>query len=325
MGDEVVACAVYEEGRRLADVPLEDVSEALEAGAQFAWIGLHEPSEQVLRIVQHEFHLHDLAIEDALAAHQRPKVEEYASCLFIVLRTVQLGGDDELEFGETHLFVGPTYVVSVRHGSSRSYGEVRSRVEGTPHLLRKGPGFVLYAIMDFVVDNYFPVVDALEDALEKIEETIFDGGSSRDITERIYDLKRELLQLKRAISPLIDVCNRLTRYDTGLIPDDTRPYFRDVYDHVIRINETVDNVRELLSGALEANLSLISVGQNEVAKKLAGWAAILAVPTMVAGIYGMNFHHMPELDWRYGYPAVLGATAAICATLYWRFRKAGWL
>lgn len=325
MTNEIVACAVYSDGRRVADVPIEEISEALDAGAQFAWIGLYEPSEALLRIVQKEFHLHDLAIEDALRAHQRPKVEEYGNCLFVVLRTVALGNDDDLEFGETHVFVGPNYVVSVRHGSSRSYSEVRTRVESAPSLLRKGPGFVLYAIMDFVVDQYFPVVDALEDVLDKVEAKIFDGSSSRDITERIYHLKRELLLLKRAVSPLIEMCNRLVRYDAGTIPEDTRPYFRDVYDHVIRINETVDTLRELLSSALEANLSLISLGQNEIAKKLAGWAAILAVPTMVAGIYGMNFHHMPELDWKYGYPLVLGLTIATCVTLWSRFKKSGWL
>jgi magnesium transporter len=275
--------------------------------------------------VQEEFGLHDLAIEDALRAHQRPKVEEYGDGLFVVLRTVRLTDDRTLDFGETHLFVGPRYVVSIRHGATRSYSEVRARVESNPKELRKGTGFVLYAIMDFVVDQYFPVVDALEDDLEEIEDAIFGGRPGRALTARIYRLKRDLLVLKRAVSPLIEVCNRLTRFDTLLVPEEIRPYFRDVYDHVIRINESVDNVRELLTSALDANLALVSVAQNEVAKKLAGWAAILAVPTMVAGIYGMNFHHMPELDWRWGYPAVLAGTATLCAFVWWRFKRSGWL
>jgi magnesium transporter len=322
---EVVACAVYADGRRIADVPVETASEALAAEGQFAWIGLHEPVEALLRAVQHQFGLHDLAVEDALRAHQRPKLEEYGSGLFVVLRTAHVDSDHRLEFGETHVFVGPRYLVSVRHGTSRSYTEVRARVESAPNLLRKGPGAVLYAIMDFVVDQYFPVVDALEDDLDELESAIFEGNVSRDISERIYHLKRDLLVLKRACSPLIEMCNRLVRYDAGLIPEDARPYFRDVYDHVIRINETIDTLRELLSSALEANLALISLGQNEVAKKLAGWAAILAVPTMVAGIYGMNFRYMPELGWHWGYPAVLAGTVAVCVAVWLRFKRAGWL
>jgi len=213
----------------------------------------------------------------------------------------------------------------VRHGASLSYADVRARLEGTPALLRKGPGAVLYAIMDFVVDNYFPIVDALEEELETLEETIFAGGMDRGATQRIYSLKRDLVSLKRAVSPLIEVCNRLIRYDVRLIPEAVHVYFRDVYDHVIRINEAVDNQRELLTTALEANLSLIAIQQNEVMKKLAGWAAILAVPTMIAGIYGMNFQFMPELHWRYGYLFALGLIATAAGGLWAWFRYAGWL
>jgi len=194
-----------------------------------------------------------------------------------------------------------------------------------PGLLAKGPGFVLYAIMDFVVDHYFPVVDTLEAQLERLEDEIFDQAFDRATVERIYDLKRNLLEIKRAVSPLVDVCNRLMRFDLPLIPDDTRPYFRDVYDHAIRINEAVDRQRELLTGALEAHLSLIAVAQNDAMKKLAGWAAIIGVPTMVAGIYGMNFKFMPELEWRFGYPFVMAVIVAACGILYVRFKRAGWL
>jgi magnesium transporter len=322
----IVNSAAYAGGRRVADVAIGEITAALGQPDQFIWIGLHEPGEELLRQVQQEFGLHDLAIEDALRAHQRPKLERYGDCLFVVLRTAQRDRDQRrIVFGETHLFVGPRYMVSVRHGPSLSYAEVRARCETTPQLLCKGPGFVLYALMDFVVDQYFPIVDTLEGELEALEDEIFGESFTRETTERIYKLKRDLLEVKRATSPLVDICNRLMRYELELIPEDTRPYFRDVYDHAIRINDLVDTLRELLTTALEANLSLRSVAQNESLKRLAGWAAIIAVPTMVAGIYGMNFRFMPELNWTLGYPVVLSATIGICVFLYYRFKRTGWL
>jgi len=322
--DAIVKCAAYADGRKLGDVDIDDISEILRFPGQFVWIGLHEPEEPLLRKIQQQFNLHDLAVEDALRAHQRPKLEEYGDSLFVVLRTAALR-HAEIEFGETHIFVGPRYVVSVRHGASLPYTEVRQRCEAAPHLLRKGPGFVLYALMDFVVDHYFPIIDALEEMLEALEESIFNARFDRHTTERIYVLKRDLVALKRAVSPLVDVCNRLVRFDVELVPEDCRAYFRDVYDHVIRINEALDTMRELLTTALEANLSLISVAQNEVMKKLAAWAAILAVPTMIAGVYGMNFEFMPELHWRFGYALIMGSMVGTCGFLYWRFKRAGWL
>ena len=324
----VVACVAYAAGRRVGDVAIEDISEVLKQPDRFVWIGLHEPDQELLRVVQEEFGLHDLAIEDAHRAHQRPKLEVYDGSLFIVLHTVSIKpGTKQLDFGETHLFVGPRYIVTVRHGPSLPYGEVRARCESQPTLLAKGPGFALYALMDFIVDRYFPAVDVIEDQLEAIEEEIFgtSRGVTRETTGRIYHLKRELLHLKRAISPLIDVTNRLMRFDIELLPEDTRPYFRDVYDHVVRINEMTDMLRELLTSALEANLSLMSVRQNEDMKRLAGWAAIIAVPTAIAGIYGMNFDNMPELKWSWGYPLVMGGMIAVCVFLYARFKRAGWL
>jgi magnesium transporter len=320
----VVNCAAYTDGRRVADIPVADIREVLRLPDRFVWVGLHEPSATLLAQVQEEFGLHDLAVEDALRAHQRPKLEEYGDGLFLVLRTAQLV-DGSIRFGETHVFAGPRYVVSVRHGASLSYAGVRARCESTPALLRKGPGFVLYALMDFVVDNYFPIVDALEDDLERLEEEIFHEVYDRRTTQRIYAFKRDLVGLKRAVAPLMEVCNRLVRFDSTLVPDDARVYFRDVYDHVVRINETVDTMRELLTTALEANLSLVSVAQNEVTKKLAAWAAILGVPTAIAGIYGMNFEVMPELHWRYGYAAVWAVLIATCTGLYVRFKRVGWL
>ena len=322
----VVNCAAYADGCRVRNIPIEDISEVLKEPGQFVWVGLHEPDEMLLRQVQAEFGLHDLAVEDALRAHQRPKLEEYGDGLFIVLRTARLEeGDGHIALGETHVFMGPHYLVSVRHGASLSYAEVRARCETTPHLLRKGPGFVLYALMDFVVDHYFPIVDQLEDRLDSIEEEIFSGQPDRAAIERIYDLKRDLLVAKRAVSPLVDICNRLMRFDLATIPEDTRPYFRDVYDHAIRINEAIDTLRELVTSALEAKLSLISVEQSDITKQLAAWAAIIAVPTMIAGVYGMNFEFMPELTWRYGYFSVVAVMFGACGFLYWRFKHSGWL
>ena len=320
----VVNCAAYSGGRRVADVEVKDISEVLKQADQFIWVGLHEPSAELLRQVQQEFGLHDLAIEDAHQAHQRPKLERYGNALFVVLRTVQMQ-QGHIQFGETHIFVGPRYVVSVRHGSSLSYAAVRARCEATPQLLCQGTSFVLYALMDFIVDQYFPIVDALEDQLQALEEDIFGEAVSRETTTQIYQLQRSLVEVKRAISPLIDVCNRLMRFELESIPEDSRPYFRDVYDHVIRLNEMVDTTRELLASALEANLSLISVAQNEVMKKLGGWVAIVAVPTMVAGIYGMNFDVMPELRSPLGYPLALVGMLAVCSSLYFYFKRSGWL
>jgi magnesium transporter len=323
-GPQVINCATYSAGCRVATIPVEDISEAIKVEGQFVWVGLHEPDAPLLRQIQEEFGLHELAIEDALSAHQRPKLEEYGDELFVVMRTAQMW-DDRIALGETHIFVGRNHVVSIRHGPSLSYAEVRKRCEATPHLLRKGPAFVLYALMDFIVDNYFPVAAALEERLDLLEEAIFAGDPDRVTVERIYELKRDLLMLKRAVSPVIDICNRLLRFATAVIPDDARPYFRDVYDHGVRVNETVDTLRELVTSALEAKLSLVSVAQNDVTKKLAGWAAILAVPTMIAGVYGMNFEFMPELRWRYGYGLIMAGMFAGCGFLYWRFKRAGWL
>lgn len=323
--NEVVNCAAYLQGRRVASVELHDVHEVLKDSNQFVWIGLHEPNADVLKSVQEEFGLHELAVEDARNAHQRPKVEQYGDSVFVVLRTAQMNKDHHVEFGETHFFVGPNFIVTVRHGPSVSYANVRSRCESTPHLLSKGQGFVLYALMDFIVDQYFPVVHVLEQDLQVVEDKVFKERPSRTTTEHIYQLKRELLEVKRIISPLIDICNRLMRFEIKCISEETRPYFRDVYDHAIRINEVVDNTRELLNTALEANFSLISISQNDVSKKFAGWAAIIAIPTMVAGFYGMNFRFMPELEWQFGYPFVILFTLSACVLVYYFFKRSGWL
>lgn len=321
---EIINFAAYSEGKRIADLNLSDVKNVLRSNDKFVWIGLYEPSEEVLEQVQKEFDLHELAVEDAHNAHQRPKLEQYGDSIFVVLRTAQMNNEHHVELGETHFFVGTNFIVVVRHGSAVPYKEVRARCERTPEHLKNGQGFVLYALMDFIVDRYFPVVHELEQDLEKIEHKIFKQKPTRETTEQIYDLKRELLEVKRSVSPLIDICNRLMRFDYKCISEETRPYFRDVYDHVVRINDMIDNTRELVNSAMEANFSLISISQSDVGKKFAGWAAIIAVPTMIAGFYGMNFKFMPELDWHYGYYIVIAVTLTICITLYYFFRRSGW-
>jgi magnesium transporter len=342
----VVTCAAYAGGRRVAEVPLDDIDRVLrDSDGGFIWIGLYEPDQELLRKVQSEFGLHDLAIEDAHRAHQRPKLEQYEKSLFIVLRTAQLiqkDGQLDVEFGETHVFVGGSYVVTVRHGSQRSYADLRARLEASPALLAQGPGFVLYALMDFLVDQYFPIVAGLEEEVSALEEALLGDSSdrfSRKTLTRIYQLKRDLLRVKRAVAPLIEVANRLMRFDFDFVPNDTRPYFRDVLDHVIRINEMVDNLRELLTTAFEVNLSLISVEENQEMKRLAewsveqnkdtrrlaAWAAIIAVPTMIAGVYGMNFQIMPELQWPFGYYFALILMFGTCVVLFLAFKRSKWL
>ncbi len=321
---EIINFAAYADGKRIADLNLADVKDVLRSKDKFVWMGLYEPSEDILEQVQKEFDLHELAVEDAHSAHQRPKLEQYGDSIFVVLRTAQMNNEHHVELGETHFFVGTNFIVVIRHGSSVPYVEVRTRCESTPEHLKNGQGFVLYAVMDFIVDRYFPVVHDLEHDLEKIEHKIFKQKPTRETTEQIYDLKRELLEVKRSVSPLVDICNRLMRFDYKCISEETRPYFRDVYDHAVRINEAIDNTRELVNSAMEANFSLISISQSDVGKKFAGWAAIIAVPTMIAGFYGMNFKFMPELNWHYGYYFVVALTLAICVTLFFLFKRSGW-
>jgi magnesium transporter len=322
----LVNSVAYADGLRVGDVAIADISEVLKEPGRFVWVGLHEPDDEMLAEIQQEFSLHDLAVEDAARAHQRPKLERYGDSIFVVLRTAHTDASTSgIDFGETHLFVGANYVVSVRHGGTLPFAEVVARCEANPDLMVKGPVFVLYSIMDFIVDQYFPLVDTYEDKLAELEDNVFQQTLPRETTERIYQLKRDLIEVKRAIAPLVDVCNRLVRGDVPLVPEDSRVYFRDVYDHVIRINEMIDTLRELLSAALEANLSLVSVSQNEAMKRLAGWAAIVAVPTMIAGVYGMNFKFMPELDWYLGYPVALTVMVGTCAFLYYKFKRSGWL
>jgi magnesium transporter len=327
----IIASASYAGGRRIGEVPINEISEVLKRPETFVWIGLYEPNEPLLRKIQEEFGLHDLAIEDALGAHQRPKVERYDNSLFVVLRTAQIedpkpGKPCDVRYGEVHMFLGRNFIVTVRHGYATTFTPVRSRAESTPELLKQGPAFVLYAVMDFIVDQYFPIVDALGEELELLEQRVFTGSFNRRTTTKIYKLKRDLITLRRVVSPVIELSARLIRLeDDELVPSQTRPYFRDVYDHAMRINDMIDSTRDLLSTTLEAHLSLVSVSQNEDTRRLAAWAAIFAVPTAIAGIYGMNFAEMPELRWRFGYPFVLAVIFGLCGLLYVRFKQAKWL
>lgn len=320
----IVSCVAYRAGRRIGDIPVDDISEVLKTPDAFIWLGLHEPDTQLLRKVQEEFSLHDLAIEDALHAHQRPKLEAYADSLFIVVDTAQLV-NDEVRFGETHLFVGQRFIVTIRHGSSVSYAPVRQKCESSPHRLSLGPGYALYSVIDFVVDNYQPVAERLQACFQELEQEIFEKSFDRDSIGRLYKLKGELIKLRDAVGPINDISSHLIRFHEEIVSKELRPYFRDIEDHVTRIIKAVDTIREMLTTAIQVNLALVTVSQNEVVKRLAGWGAILAIPTVVFSMYGMNFQLMPELNQRYGYPLVVGATALACTLLHRRLVKAGWI
>ncbi|NJA05436.1 magnesium/cobalt transporter CorA [Methylomonas sp. MED-D] len=320
----IMKCVAYHNGVSVGEVSIPDISEVIRQDQTFVWLGLRETNSALLAELQQEFGLHDLAIEDACAAHQRPKIEEYADSLFIVLHTARLV-DDKVEFGETHLFMGAKFLVTVRHGSSLSHAKVRGRCEAMPQQLAKGPGFALYSIMDFIVDNYVPVIDGLQQRFEVLESAIFEQRPSRQTMEGLYELKRELLMLEAAITPVIDICNELMRFHNGLIPKDVRFYFRDIADHIKRIDRSIQGMREMLIAAMQVHLTFETVRQNEVVKGLAGWGAILAIPTMVFSWYGMNFRHMPELEWTFSYPLVLGGVALSSLLLYWRLKRSGWL
>jgi magnesium transporter len=321
----IVDSAVYEQGRRRAEqVPLEDTYEQCREEGVFAWIGLHEPNEAEFDSVRREFDLHELAVEDAIEAHQRPKLELYGDWLFLVLKTARwLGGEETIELGEILLFVGKGFIVSVRHGEMALH-EVRLEMEQRPDLLAHGPSAALYAIVDRVVDDYEAVLEALDTAIGETETEVFSSARSNPAA-RIYQLKRAVLDLHAAIVPLVPATERLAAGELPLIDPDLSPYFRDVNDHVLRAATQVQAFRELLTSVLTANLTQASVRQNDDVRKISAWAAIIAVPTAIAGIYGMNFENMPELEWRFGYPLVLVVIALACVVLYWRFRRVGWL
>jgi magnesium transporter len=321
----VISCAAYDSAGRRRDITLDQISDVLAVDdGSFVWVGLFEPAEALLDKLQEEFGLHDLAIEDAQHAHQRPKIEAYGDSLFVVMHTAQVL-EGHIEFGETYAFLGLRYLVTVRHGASLSYTPVRERVEREPELLARGPSYGLYAILDFIVDHYLPITTDFRDELNKLEQDIFAETYRRNTIVKLYELKRELTQLRLAVAPLQDILSQLTRMHSDLVPKEVRPYFRDVLDHALRVNEAADTMREMLTAAMSVNLSMVTIAQGEVVKKLAGWAALLAAPTLITSWYGMNFHNMPELQGRYSYYILIAVVAVVCIALYRYLKKVRWL
>jgi magnesium transporter len=321
----VRACVAYDfSGNRLGDITLDAISDVLERPDTFVWLGLHEPDAALMSKLQEEFGLHDLAIEDALRAHQRPKIEVYGDSLFIVLRTVQ-EVDHSVRFGETHAFLGKRYLVTIRHGASLTYASARARCEREPDMLALGPSYCLYAVLDAIVDHYAPIAASFRQQLDDLEERIFESEFRRHTIQRLYALKKDLVSLRLAIDPMQDIVEELAQRHGAFVRDETRPYFRDVFDHAMRVKESSDTMGEMLSAAMSVNMAMVSVGQNEAVKRLAGWAGIIAVPTLIASIYGMNFDHMPELHWLLGYPLTLGLMGGVATWLYIRLKRANWL
>ena len=321
----IVDLAVYRDGHRETDIPLHEAFEACRRDDAVVWIGLHEPSREEFSAVVAEFGLHELAVEDAIKGAQRPKLEVYDETLFVVVKTARYIEPDDIEFGELFLFIGDGFVVSVRHGQASPLTGVRRALEAKPDLLRHGQSAILHAILDRVVDDYMPVLQSLDEDITEVEGLAFGESNMREATPRIYKLKRETIEFHRALAPLSDPLGKLADGRFPLVHEDVRPYFRDIYDHVLRELQQVDQFRELLTSILEANLTQVSVRQNEEMRRISAVAALIAVPTMIAGIYGMNFQHMPELDWRFGYPLSLLAMVAIVAALYAYFKRIDWL
>lgn len=320
----VVAAYVYRNGVRVRPITLADAASLDLGPGEFAWIGLIEPTAQELQVLATRFALHPLAIEDALKAHQLPKAEPYAGELFVVAKTAQLEGD-AIRFGETHVFLGRQHIITVRHGSARGHTELRAQLEAAPHLLTHGGDYVLHAILDFIVDGYLPIVDAIEEEVLETERRTLDSFLTRPQIMRIFQLRGELMRFARILGPMEEMASRLEHVETPCIDTEVRPYFRDVLDHVRRVSARVAGLREVLSSVFEVANLLEQQRQGVITRKLAAWAAILAVPTAIAGIYGMNFRHMPELDSPYGYYVVLAAMVVICAGLYAKFKQSRWL
>ncbi|RBA24492.1 magnesium and cobalt transport protein CorA [Herminiimonas fonticola] len=320
----LINCVAYQDGNKLSDIQIGEISDYLKRPGCFVWVALKDADPLELEQMQEEFNLHELAVEDARNGHQRPKVEEYGDSLFAVVKTAEMVGGT-VHIGELDIFVGPNYILSVRNRSAQGFLGVRARCEQEPEQLRKGSAFVLYALMDAVVDRYFPVVEALETELELIEAKIFDKGAQRANIERLYELKREVVMLKHVVAPLMEAVAKLYGGRVPNLCESTRDYFRDIGDHLYRINAMADAFRETIATAIQVNLSMVTIEESEVNKRLAAWAAIFAVATAFFGLWGMNFKFMPELEWKYGYPVSVLMVGSVCGYLYYRFKKSGWL
>jgi len=320
----LINCVAYEEGRKLADIDKRDIRNYLGRPGCFVWVALRDATEEELSEMQEEFDLHPLAVEDARHGHQRPKIEEYGDLLFVVVNTVDVVGE-ELKIGEVDIFVGRNFVLSVRQHSDQGFLGVRARTEREPELLRNGSGYVLYALMDAVVDRFFPVLDAVETEFEAIEQQLFSSKDPRSTIEALYYVKQKLTTLKHATGPMLEYTGRLFGGRVPQVCAGLGDYFRDVYDHLIRLNQSIDSLRDTVNTAIQVNLTLLTINETEVTKRLAAWGALIAVPTFIASVYGMNFKNMPELEWSFGYPMALGVMALSNLYLWYRFRKAGWL
>jgi magnesium transporter len=321
----IVDCALYQDGERQpGTLSLDEVPAACHRDNAFVWIGLYEPTELEFDAVRREFELHELAVEDAINAHQRPKFEVYGESVLAVLKTARYIDETEsVEIGEIAMFVGRSFIVVVRHGEASPLDVVRRRVERRPDLLRCGPGAVAHAIVDKVVDDYLPVMTGIGNDIQEVEFEVFSEAEENPV-ERIYKLKREVLELQQATVPLVQPLEQLA-HGSYSVHSDLTEYFRDVHDHLLRVVEQITTDRDLLTSVLEANLTRVSVRQNEDMRKISAWVAIAAVPTAIAGIYGMNFEHMPELTWTIGYPSVLAFMVVVCGFMYRQFRRSGWL
>jgi magnesium transporter len=320
----VIAARIYRDGRLLSEIDITAASAKMEKKEDFIWIGLHEPDEATLKMVQQQFGLHELAVEDALDPRHLPKMESYGDHLFVVARTVHLA-DGRIAYGNTALFVGRQFIISVRHGSDRGHAPIRTQLEATPWLLKNGPDYVLHAVLDFIVDGYFDVVDMVEEQVLAMEDHALDSFLNRAETARLFTVRRDLFRLQRILGPMEDLANRFINIDLPQVDANIDPYFRDLADHVRRVNYRVEGLRDTLTSVIETSGLLEQQRQGVITRQLAAWAAILAVPTAIAGIYGMNFKFMPELETRYGYYVIVGVMAAICIGLFIRFKRAGWL
>ena len=321
----LINCVAYREGHKLADIPVAAISDHLAQPGCFVWVALRDADDAELSQMQHEFGLHDLAVEDARHGHQRPKIEEYGDTLFAVLHLLEFSPTDEIRLGEVNVFVGHNFILSVRNRSNQGFLGVRERCEREPHLLKQGAGFVLYALMDAVVDRYFPFTDVLETELEAIEGQIFDRGAGRANIERLYELKHKVTMLRHAVTPLLDAVGKLYGGRVPAVCSASSDYFRDIFDHLARLQTSIDTIRDTIGMAIQVNLSMVTIEESEVTKRLAAWAGIFAVATFFVGVWGMNFEHMPELKWAWGYPFALAWILMICGLMWWRFRRAGWL
>jgi len=321
----VINCTWYDGNGTPQALALDNISDVLASDAKgFVWVGLYEPDDAVLDKMQEEFNLHDLAIEDTRKAHQRPKIENYGNSLFVVVHTAQVL-DERIRYGETHAFLGPRFLLTVRHGASLSYAPVRARLEREPELLAMGPSFCLYSVLDAVVDNYLPITSSFSDTLDMLEKDIFSEDYKRRTVIRLYELRRELNKMRLAVAPLQDALAQLQRNQAQLVNEEVRLYLRDVQDHAARINDAIDTLREMLGTALSVNLSLVTLAQGETVKRLGAWAALLAAPTLITSWYGMNFTGMPELAGRYAYPLLIVGISVTCVVLYRLFKRSGWL